>query len=365
MNAGIQSERFAIAICDFERRHAVCVRDFMNVKRAWTMVGAALLGLMYGTAAWSQGEDAGAGAGDAPAAMVKPMPADILPRTPHSLLLGIENTGEHLIAVGERGAIIASNDGKDWAQLDVPVRATLTSVAFADPQHGWAAGHDAAIVHTEDGGRTWKLQNFQPELEKPVLSLIALDAQHCFAAGAYGLLLETRDGGQTWASIDSHGFDEDELHLNAIGKLNNGDLFIVGEQGLMALSTDNGVTWEKQASPYEGSFFGVLPRGDKGALVFGLRGNVYISDDARSGKWTALQTGTVASMFGGAVVDGGGDILVGLNGVIIVIAADGSVKLLRSPAGTPLSDVVPYGEGIFLAVGESGVQPISVKALSQ
>src|SRR3546814_15031225 len=75
---------------------------------------------------------------------------------------------------------------------------------------------------------------------------------------------------------------------------------IAGEQGLIAISTDGGVTWTKQASPYEGSYFGVLPHGDKGALIYGLRGNVYVSDDARSGKWTKLETGTVASMFGGA-----------------------------------------------------------------
>src|SRR3546814_18399015 len=62
------------------------------------------------------------------------------------------------------------------------------------------------------------------------------------------LLLETQDGGQTWNSVDSHGFDEDELHLNSIGKLNNGDMMIAGEQGLIAISTDGGVTWTKQRS---------------------------------------------------------------------------------------------------------------------
>lgn len=333
------------------------------MKKAWTMAGAALLGALVSAGVWAQ--DEGGDGSTPPPAAVKPMPAEIMPLTPKALLLGVENTGDHLIAVGDRGAIIASNDGKNWAQAQVPVRSALTTVAFADPMHGWAAGHDAAIVHTDDGGKTWKLQNFQPELEKPLLGMLALDAQHCFAVGAYGLLLETQDGGQTWNSVDSHGFDEDELHLNAINKLNNGDLMIAGEQGSLAISTDGGVTWTKQASPYEGSFFGVLPHGDKGALIYGLRGNVYVSDDARSGKWTQLETGTVASMFGGAPIASGGEVLVGLNGVIMVISADEQVTLLRSPDGTPLSDVVPYGDNYFLAVGESGVQPISVKALSQ
>lgn len=327
----------------------------MDVKRAWRFAAAAALGVLAGSAAWAQDEAAGESSEKQGA--VKPMPAEIMPRTPESLLLDIKNTGEHLIAVGDRGAIIVSNNGKDWAQVEVPVRAALTAVAFADPKHGWAAGHDAAIVHTDDGGRTWKLQNFQPELEKPVLSLLALDAQHALAVGAYGLMLETTDAGSTWNEVDTHGFDEDELHLNAIAKLNNGDLFIAGEQGLLAISTDAGANWQKQESPYDGSYFGVLPHGEKGAIIFGLRGNVYLSDDARSGKWTQVQTGTVASMFGGAAVPGDGEVLVGLNGVILAVSADGKVETLQSPAGTPLSGVLPYGDAL-LAVGESGVQPI-------
>src|SRR3546814_16830361 len=89
------------------------------------------------------------------------------------------------------------------------------------------------------------------------------------------LLLETQDGGQTWNSVDSHGFDEDELHLNSIGKLKNDDLMMAVEQGLIAISTDGGVTWTKQASQYEGPYFGLLPPGKKAAPIYGLPGPVY------------------------------------------------------------------------------------------
>ncbi|NKF21398.1 WD40/YVTN/BNR-like repeat-containing protein [Solimonas marina] len=332
----------------------------MKVRRTWRTAGALLLGLLAGGSAWAQSE--GGDGADAAKPLIKPRTSEIMPRTPESLLLSITNTGKHLLAVGERGAVIVSNDGKNWAQVQIPTRATMTTVAFADPDHGWAAGHDAAIVHTEDGGRTWALQNFDPELEKPILALLALDAQHCIAIGAYGLMLETQDGGATWKDVDTHGFDEDELHLNSIAKLNNGDLFIAGEQGLMAISTDSGVTWQKLESPYDGSFFGSLPHGEKGAMAFGLRGNIYETDDARSGPWKQLDSGTVASMFGGKAMPDGSDVLVGLNGVIARVATDGTVTLLRSPAGTPLSDVVPYGDDQFIAVGESGIQPIAGKA---
>ncbi|SEQ05929.1 Uncharacterized protein SAMN04488038_103222 [Solimonas aquatica] len=293
--------------------------------------------------------------------LIKPRPSEILPLTPKSLLLDIVRNDGRLFAVGERGAIIVSANGRDWAQVQVPVRATLTAIAFADARNGWAGGHDASILHTSDGGRSWTLQNFKPDLEKPVLDLLALDAQHAIAVGAYGLMLSTADGGQTWNEVDTLGFDPDELHLNAIAKLANGDLFVAGEQGLLAYSTDQGQTWTKQESPYEGSFFGVLPRGASGALIYGLRGNVYVSEDARSGKWTALDTGTVDSMFGGAQL-GERDVLVGLNGAILVVAADGSVQRLRAEAGTPLSGIVGVNGNEVLAVGESGVQGVKLSA---
>lgn len=312
---------------------------------AW--VAASLLGM---TSALAVAQDA---------APVKPLPAEMQPLTPKSLLLDVARVGTRFIAVGERGAIIASNDGTQWAQLEVPVRSALTAVSFVDDKNGWAAGHDAAIVHSTDGGRSWALQHFDPALEKPVLDLLALDAQHVFAVGAYGLLLETRDGGTSWTQLDISGFNPDELHFNAISRLANGDLYIAGEQGLMALSTDGGASWKSQKSPYDGSYFGVLPHGAKGAIVFGLRGNIYVSDDVRGGSWKKLDSGTVASLFGGTPKPGGGVVLVGLNGVILDVATSGAVHPLRAPAGTPLSGAI-VADNALIAVGESGVQRISL-----
>jgi len=76
------------------------------------------------------------------------------------LLLAVTDAGSRLVAVGEFGHIIYSDDnGKTWTQAErVPTQATLTSVDFADEKNGWAAGHDRVIVATTDGGKTWALQ---------------------------------------------------------------------------------------------------------------------------------------------------------------------------------------------------------------
>ena len=285
-----------------------------------------------------------------------PRPAEIAPHAAKSLLLAVTRAGDRFVAVGDRGTILLSADGVNWEQVAAPVHATLTTVSFADANTGWAAGHDPAILHTADGGRTWKLQNFEPELSKPVLALLALDARRAFALGAYGLFLQTTDGGASWSEVDAAPILEDGLHLNSMIRLGNGELFIAGETGLLGVSAD-GAAWKRLTLPYEGSLFGALPHGDKGALVFGLRGNVLYSDDVRAGKWTKVDTQTVQSLFGGTTLAGGAAALVGADGEYLLIDAAGAARKAHSPLGT-LSGVLPHGDAL-LVVGENGVGRIT------
>ncbi len=317
-------------------------------------IGAVMVGLALASCA-ALAQDEGA-----VEAVVKSLPSEIKPLTPKSLLLDVVNTGAHLIAVGDRGAVVASNDGRSWAQVQTPTRSALTAVAFADAEHGWAVGHDAVILHTSDGGRSWNLQNFEPELEKPFLDVLFLDADRGFAVGAYGLFYKTEDGGQTWTEVDSP-IRESEWHFNTLVRLNDGTLLIAGETGTLAKSSDDGATWTAMVSPYESSFFGATPRGAKGAVIFGLRGNVFVTEDIHAGQWKEVDTGSVASMFGGTELTDGRVVLVGLNGNIMV-SSNGmdEVDLLKSKAGTPLSAAVQF-DGELIAVGESGVQSIALK----
>jgi len=324
-------------------------------------------------AADTSGESSTETAAEPAAVPVKPQPSEIAHRASRGLMLDVTNSGKHLIAVGDRGTLLVSNNARDWAQVQTPVRSALTGIAFADEKTGYAVGHDAVILKTSDGGRTWLLQNFQPELEKPFLAVITLDADNVIALGAYGLMYRTSDGGTTWNEVDAAAIREEELHLNGIAKLGNGSLLVVGEQGTIGLSSDGGTTWEKLASPYDGSLYGAIPVGTEGALIFGLRGNVYRSDNVKAGGWTQVNVDTVASFFGGTALPDGGVALVGLAGKVLRLDGAGhpSTVVVTTPqtdANGNTSDKEVTGSfaaayawgGRLIVVGEQGVQAVAI-----
>ncbi|KAA2285029.1 WD40/YVTN/BNR-like repeat-containing protein [Arenimonas fontis] len=317
--------------------------------------------------------------------------AEPMPKAARSLLLDVVRTPAGFFAVGERGHVLGSEDGRNWTQLRVPTRSTLTAVAAYDGVL-WAAGHDGVIVHSTDGGQTWTrrraapwtLDTVDPSEGVPIMDLLFVDGMNGYAVGAYALMLVTRDGGVTWeprtvvepgpvqeepqvvADEDNWTFDAADLeleaeadpHLNAIARTEDGSLVIVGERGAFFRSTDGGQTWERKRLPYEGSMFGVLSWGDQHLLAFGLRGNVLESHDLGD-SWQPVDTGTGTSLMGGQALPEGGAVLVGSNGLVLMRPYAGAPFVeyrYENQAGEApsLAAVLPDGQDGLVLVGDRG-----------
>ncbi|MDP9141136.1 MAG: YCF48-related protein [Pseudomonadota bacterium] len=285
------------------------------------------------------------------------LPAEVSPRAAQGLLLDVVASEGQLTAVGERGNVVSSKDGKRWSQSVVPVRSALTAVVALGANQMWAVGHDAAIVHSVDAGKSWTLQHYDPAKLQPLHDVLFLDRSHGVAVGAFGLMLTTQDAGTTWSEVNAPAVREDGAHLNALARLGNGEVVVVGEQGLVGISND-GRDWDRLQSPYEGSYFGVVARGERGAVIFGLRGNAYASDDVRSGTWRRIDLSTTSSIFGGASVADGSVILVGADSAVIRIMPSDIVERISAKGSTSnsgtIAAVAPWG-GEFIAVGENGI----------
>lgn len=292
----------------------------------------------------------------APAA-IAPRPALMAPRAASSLMLDVARVGSGYVAVGERGQILRSADGKKWQQVPVPVRAALTAISFVDARNGWAVGHDAVILSTRDGGASWALQQFEPEIEKPLLDVLFVDRRRGFAVGAFGLFLRTVDGGASWSPVNAPVVDEDELNLHAIVRLGNDDLLIVGEQGRLLLSTDAGRSWSKQVSLMEATVFAAAAYGSSGALICGLRGQAWLSKAVRDGGWQAIATGSGQALHACAVFGRSQALLAGADGTVLLAdLAKRQAQRLKSPAaGTWSAIAVGDGSGAAVLAGERGL----------
>jgi len=272
---------------------------------------------------------------------------------PSQLLLDGALVGSSVVAVGERGTILRSTDaGHTWEASTVPAAATLTGVAFAaGTTLGWAVGHDALILASADGGVTWRKQWQGESLQDSFLDVIALDAQHVIAVGAYGLFVSTTDGGRTWTR---RKLGDDDFHFNRITRGPTGTLYIAGERGTLLRSADAGATWDRIDSPYDGSFYGILPLGPRLLLAYGLRGRIYRSEDDGA-NWTIVANPARVLVATAASLPGGVIVLAGQSRAWFVSRDLGRTVAPWPAAPTPaVAELVVLPGGGLLALGEAG-----------
>ncbi len=320
------------------------------------------------------------------------VPAARSPLAPRSLLNGLARAGDRVIAVGQRGHVLYSDDaGGTWQQAEVPVSSDLVAVSFPSASMGWAVGHDGVILHTNDAGATWsrqldgrragallltaypedaagkdpkdasalheQAQHFAEQgAENPFLDVWFADERNGYVVGAFGLILHTTDAGATWQpwlhAVDNPG----GLHLYAIRNA-GADVYIVGEQGLaLRLDHETG-RFEKLELPYKGTLFGVI--GDARSVVaFGLRGTVLRSTD-RGASWQMITTGLQVGMTGGTVAADGRFVIVSQAGHVLASDDAGATFALQpTPQPLPAAAVVAANGGALVVAGPRGVRAL-------
>jgi photosystem II stability/assembly factor-like uncharacterized protein len=328
------------------------------------------------------------------------------------LLTDIAKAGENYVAVGAKGHILRStNKGRDWQQVKVPTSVLLTAVHFPSANQGWAVGHGGIILHSSDGGKTWKKQfdgldavksmvfeaerhiknvekslrfssssereNIEFELEEaqfnledtlnsakigptnPFLDVLFLNNKEGFAIGAYGYFFKTLDGGNTWLNYSYRLANLDDFHLNAIAHIDRGTLLITGEGGTIFRSSDKGESWETIDSPTQGSLTGLVSDNNNIVLAFGIKGILIRSINAGL-TWAKVNSGTTNNLFGASFSRSGDISIVGSSGTVLYSQDNGKYFSVKNRDGErSYTSSLLIKNNQILVTGESGISIIT------
>ena len=308
----------------------------------------------------------------------------------HSPLLDLTRAGSRLVAVGQRGHILYSDDeGKGWQQARVPVSSDLNAVVFPTPEQGWAVGGDGVVLHSQDGGTSWQKQldgrqigelvlrhytalaRAEPDsaqwpqwveegqrleeegADKPLLDVWFQDDRVGYVVGVFNLILRTQDGGQSWTPLQDRTDNPQGLHLNAIARAGD-DLYLVGEQGLLRKWDPGTQRFVSLPSPYDGSFFGLIGRPGE-LLIYGLRGHAYRSTDDGQ-HWVRLASPLPISISTAMQGADGQFRLFTQAGHMLLQRGNEPLTLLPQAEPSPVAGAALTADGTLALVGSRGVR---------
>ncbi|SDG71451.1 Uncharacterized protein SAMN05216320_106273 [Duganella sp. OV458] len=345
-------------------------------------------------AGWCGASSATAAAKALPAALQRP--ALKVARPEQANLMAVVRAGNRLVAAGERGLIIYSDDsGHHWTQAQVPVSVTLTALRFVNERDGWAVGNMGAILRSTDGGTSWKrvfdgqqaaalaeqaaqaawdAAKPDPNDAEHPLNLLLEDAHRLvdegadkpfldlrlqvdgsvLAVGAYGLAYSSADDGKTWQALMKNLPNPNGATYYGIAERQQ-EQYLFGEQGVLLRTATPGAAFAAQTSPASGSLFGGLTTRQGTLMLYGLRGKVYRSGEAGA-DWTEVQTPVDASLITGLQLPDNTVLLLGSAGQIVASKDQGqSFTALPLKTRFPFTGATVAPNGTLIITGTRGL----------
>lgn len=235
-------------------------------------------------------------------------------------VLDISCVGGKCWAVGARGIVTKSNDGKEWEEVEIRdvTQAKMTfsgaktadwyfgvsnidldSLKFTGNVGGQPAVEEEHFIMYADEGFVQFAVDFD-EAPAPSVEFIfnpgppfragdvswnavLFDGNKVTLAGEFGMILQSEDDGESW--IRQNGSvvkGEPKPAYWLTGKLDGERMTLAGAAGVSSLSTDGGNTWTPQPRPGNEGIFGIdfLPNGQP--IIAGAVGLIGTLDN---GEW--------------------------------------------------------------------------------
>ncbi len=271
------------------------------------------------------------------------------------LLTAVDFTdAKHGWAVGHDSLILNSTDGgESWkvqyrdpalehvSEDDELLEKPLMDVWFRDSQTGFAVGAYGLFLSTSDGGQSW--EDRSDDIDNPdgfhYNALSEVKGSGLFLVGEMGTLYRSADFGETWETLtDSSPYDGSWFGVSGTGE--PGGVLAWGLRGNMYRSADFGDTWEQVEllTPNNARLGSTLAGGqlleDGRVVVVGVGGVVAVSNDQGQSFDVTVRPDRVA-LASATGLKNGGLVLVGQRGVT---AADGKGLPVKAAEALPVSE---------------------------
>lgn len=210
-------------------------------------------------------------------------------------LLGIALKGEHAIAVGQQGLVLARIGG-EWKKVESGSGERLLSVSVNSTGAAVAVGAFGTVLASANGGATWTAikpawdQYAEAGTEPHVYAASIDEAGTITVAGEFSLILRRAAGSTDWKLLN-----KGDASLFALNMGSNNVGYAVGQNGTVLRSDNNGDSWTKLDAGTGAILLGVHAGKDGKVVVTGMREMRYSGDNGQS--WSGVTGGGVNTLW--------------------------------------------------------------------
>lgn len=258
---------------------------------------------------------------------------------PYGFFIDVTFDGNQFVAVGDRGIIVTSVDGKKWQLQNSGIASRLFSVEYGDGVY--LAGSEFGGYLRSTDSRHWNYSTLSP-LPHPGIGGL----KGCFGKDIFLML-----GGPVYRSVDLGLTWTNTLGAGADAAVYGNDLFVAVGNGIY--SSSEGANWQLRLPP-TGQFFDVA-YGDSRFVAVGANGSQGLIATSPNGiDWF---TQTVAHPLYGVSYGNGEFVAVGggfMSAGDSLTSSDGVYFDSSTPGDNGLPSQVlsvVYGNGTFVSVG--------------
>ena len=212
-------------------------------------------------------------------------------------------------AVGTNATVLHTEDGGTTWKEQSHGTGSFYSVIFPRRESGWAVGQGGTIWHTEDGGTKWTSQTSGTKVDLSVITFAT--PLSGWVAGAEGTILHTEDAGNTWKQqiVDT------KESINAVTFVTRRSGWAVGTDGTILHTEDGGVTWKAQKSGTSEHLDFVAFATPQSGWATGSDGTILHTEDGAT--WELQNSKTIGDLIGLALVSPSSAWVVGEKGTIL------------------------------------------------